>query len=410
MRQSLLFRAAVLVLGTLAAAPARADTVRLRNGNDIEGVTVRPEGDYLRVFLEKGSMLIAKEDILAVVPGPTRAQEAARARDELAKRKLAAGEDPARLREAATWARQNRLPDESDQLLALARGIELDRKLDDLRDCRDAGRFLALAHSLGSFREAKPGEPQASRGDFYSAAERSFVLDRALAIDPENAQVRLELGQVKRDGRWVTLAEAERIDNAAIVREMTARGYVAFEGKWMTPDAVAAIERDRAAAEAERERAAADEAQAAADAARAAADAQATALLEAQAQAAQPWVPYSPYTYGYVYPYYGAVVVHPDRAREREFREAKPGEPQASRSDKWRDHDRDARWNRPWEGDRRWTTQAWNAPRPTGWTPPSPPRTSLQARGAVSSSVASSSPVRASGGGFQASAAPSGHR
>jgi hypothetical protein len=47
---------------------------------------------------------------------------------------------------------------------------------------------------------------------------------RVLALDPEQADANLALGRVQLDGRWVTEDESYR-----------ARGFLSFEGQWVTP-------------------------------------------------------------------------------------------------------------------------------------------------------------------------------
>ena len=49
--------------------------------------------------------------------------------------------------------------------------------------------------------------------------------ERVLALDPENARAHQATGDVRLDGRWVSLEESYR-----------ARGYVYHEGRWMPPE------------------------------------------------------------------------------------------------------------------------------------------------------------------------------
>ena len=65
---------------------------------------------------------------------------------------------------------------------------------------------------------------------------------RALSASPNNPRANEALGNVQVDGRWVSEEDSYR-----------ARGYVRFEGEWITPAEHAAILRERAA-EAEQER------------------------------------------------------------------------------------------------------------------------------------------------------------
>jgi hypothetical protein len=60
--------------------------------------------------------------------------------------------------------------------------------------------------------------------------------ERVLAVAPGDVEANEALGRVQVGGRWVSEEESFR-----------ARGYVKFEGEWMTPAEQRAIERERAA-------------------------------------------------------------------------------------------------------------------------------------------------------------------
>jgi hypothetical protein len=86
------------------------------------------------------------------------------------------------------------------------------------------------------------------------AAERDLLTQareawqKVLAADPSHPEANAALGRVELDGGWVGEDEAFR-----------ARGYVAFEGRWVTPAEHEALVRERAADEASaRERREAD--------------------------------------------------------------------------------------------------------------------------------------------------------
>lgn len=77
------------------------------------------------------------------------------------------------------------------------------------------------------------------------AAERDLLTQsreawqRVLAADPSHPQANAALGRVEVDGTWMGEAEAYR-----------ARGYLSFEGRWVTPAEHEALVRERAAEEA----------------------------------------------------------------------------------------------------------------------------------------------------------------
>ena len=77
------------------------------------------------------------------------------------------------------------------------------------------------------------------------AAERDLLTQshetwqRVLAADPSFREANVALGRVEMDGTWMGEAEAYR-----------ARGYVSFEGRWVTPAEHEVLMRERAAEEA----------------------------------------------------------------------------------------------------------------------------------------------------------------
>ena len=77
------------------------------------------------------------------------------------------------------------------------------------------------------------------------AAERDLLTQsretwqRVLAADPSHREANAALGRVEVDGTWMGRDEAYR-----------ARGYVSFEGRWVTPPEHEALVRERAAEEA----------------------------------------------------------------------------------------------------------------------------------------------------------------
>jgi hypothetical protein len=220
----------LILLASSLAAPrlSLADDVILTNGGRIENVKAAREGDRYHLVRAAGSSWLPADEV-------ARVEVKELPWEELAEKKRAAGDDPVALRELARWCDEQKLHDEHDNLLALARGIELDRKLETLEDEKTAAPFLALHTKMMT-------------DGGYSDAELHAVLDRALAVEPENAEVRARLGQAKRDGRWITFAEAVALDDAREAACMKAKGYVKFEGTWMTPAAVSDLlaERERA--------------------------------------------------------------------------------------------------------------------------------------------------------------------
>ncbi len=224
-----------LLVAALVAAPvaiARADTVKLRDGTVIENVKAKREGDRIVVSRQLGSTSFPVDDVLEVIGDPHWQD-----RDELVRRKRDAGDDPAALRRVAEWCNEHGLEKDARDQKELARFIELDRRLDALFATKDAKArakgYLDLSEQM--------------KHEGYSGAEQKAVRDKALEAAPDDAEIRRAFGQVQRTGDWVSLEEARRIDAEAEEQAMLAKGLVQFEGRWVTPAQVDAIEARRAA-------------------------------------------------------------------------------------------------------------------------------------------------------------------
>jgi hypothetical protein len=119
-------------------------------------------------------------------------------------------------------------------------------------------------------------------------AQATAAYNRALSAAPNDPRANAGVGNVQVDGRWVNEDEGYR-----------ARGYVRFEGEWMTPAEHEAVLRERAAeATHERERQAADTRAREADARAQEAEARAK-KAEADAAAAQQANEGLPFWYGW---------------------------------------------------------------------------------------------------------------
>jgi hypothetical protein len=103
--------------------------------------------------------------------------------------------------------------------------------------------------ALEAYRERaealEPGDVEGWATLARWAAERDLLTQsretwqRVLATDPSHREANAALGRVEVDGTWMGQDEAYR-----------ARGYVSFEGRWVTPPEHEALVRERAAQEA----------------------------------------------------------------------------------------------------------------------------------------------------------------
>jgi hypothetical protein len=95
-------------------------------------------------------------------------------------------------------------------------------------------------------------ESSSSAGDLYDLAKWAKenkcwkhvrpLCEKAVALDPDHAGARKELGQKKVGDQWMTFEE-----------EMAAKGMVLFEGAWITPAEKETIEMRRLEAQARRQ-------------------------------------------------------------------------------------------------------------------------------------------------------------
>jgi hypothetical protein len=184
----------------------------------------------------------------------------------------------------------------------------------DLSVARERAGRLAPGDVAGWLALARWAEDR----DLLTQAREAY--EHVLAVDPQNAEANSALGRVRLAGRWVTAEESYR-----------ARGYVPFEGGWVSPEERAAVLAERAAEAHARELRAETEARAREAEARArTAEADARrAEAEAQDPGNGDGIPY-PYVYGGVGVYgggYGGVYGpgnHGGRSRGAHGRHGRP--------------------------------------------------------------------------------------
>ncbi len=74
-------------------------------------------------------------------------------------------------------------------------------------------------------------------------AEWKSLLEKVLAIDPENAEAQAALGREKVDGRWMTLAERTDYQKRKEIAAKRAHGLVEYQGRWMSKEEKEALEK-----------------------------------------------------------------------------------------------------------------------------------------------------------------------
>jgi len=182
--RALLLLAACLLL----ALPATADVILLKDGRRFEG-TVKKETKTEVVFTtDFGDMTFKASEVSRIERGQTKRQEF----DARYKSAKTADE----LYELGVWAEENKLKSQARRAMRKAREKDPNHE--------GASRWLGLTKYKGQW-----------------LTEEELVEAKARE---EVAEMR-KRGLVQQEGRWVTLAEKEKLD----------AGLVYHDGKWMTP-------------------------------------------------------------------------------------------------------------------------------------------------------------------------------
>jgi hypothetical protein len=127
---------AVTLALLLLAPPALADVVHLKNGRTIEGKVVKRTDEHVRIKTAQG---------LIVLPMVTveRVESQATAEEELGDRAVDTDmNDPAAIERLALWASSRGLGDAARDLLALSRGLRLERLVTRAQRLDDPAAFL----------------------------------------------------------------------------------------------------------------------------------------------------------------------------------------------------------------------------------------------------------------------------
>jgi hypothetical protein len=192
-----------------------ADRIHLKNGAILEGRT-HDLGDSIRIEFRLGSITVHKKEIVRF--------EIQKTLHELYEDRLLHTDmsDPSEVERLARWCKKNGLNERWRQLVKLARGLRLERKVREILP-GDAERWYKLA--IWSRVEGYPDEVY------------RYLLERTIRADPEYAEARKALGHSRFRGKWLPHEEIARIRQEEFEREMRARGLVKYRGKWITPDA-----------------------------------------------------------------------------------------------------------------------------------------------------------------------------
>lgn len=198
-------RLLVLAAGLcLLATPCRADVIHLKNGRTLEGRVIERTERQVRLKTADGVVVLPT----AVIEGITKQDTP---EEELARRAAAVDmNDPAAIEALALWASSRGLGDQSCDLMALARGIRLERMVARAKELDDPAEFVSVFHwartnevsdevldwlLAEAARRAEPGDPSVAQAHRLRAddlarrardqARREELLRRPRYVDPE---------------------------------------------------------------------------------------------------------------------------------------------------------------------------------------------------------------------------------
>lgn len=261
-------RKVLLTLILLFTAEVYADVVVLRSGHRIEGEVVELNG-RIEVRLPYGSIFFRKEEVLRIERRLTPWQEfkerlkgvdgddwrglrelllwckrkglreeAERVsrllkkalRAEFKKRKERAGRKRDELKRVALWCEEMGLKEESENVMAEYWRIYIDERLESV-DRSDAKALVLLALRL--------------RMECVPKVHLRIVFEMALLADPDCVEARIGIGMQLFEGRWLYKSQVDAILERRYDERMARSGYVFHGGKWVLPDALAVMEKEK---------------------------------------------------------------------------------------------------------------------------------------------------------------------
>jgi len=258
-----LLTAVLLLVGSLYA-----DVVVLRSGHRIEGEVIELNG-RIEVRLPYGSIFFRKEEVLRIERRLTPWQEFEKRlksvsaddweglrelllwckrkglrneaervnrllkralRTEFRKRRERAKGVRKELKRVALWCEEVGLEEEYEEVMAEYWRIYIDERLDDV-DKNDAKALVLLA-----LRLRREGVPR---------VHLRVVFEMALLVDPNCVEARIGIGMQLFEGRWLYRSQVDAILKRRYDERMARSGYIFHNGKWVLPDALALMEKER---------------------------------------------------------------------------------------------------------------------------------------------------------------------
>lgn len=210
-RSSLRAGVAALAFALLPLAPARADTVRLKDGQVLEGKVTERDRRTIVVHARYGEVVVARDDVASITRGVTPDDEY---EVEL---RVTVLDDPDDVERLARWCRERGMT---------RRALDLEERARALRE--EAARLAAEeeARARAAILEARregvrDGEgiyrlALWAEGEGYARAVVERLLREALLADPQHAKARVA-DELRRSqaAAAAALAEAQRARDAA---------------------------------------------------------------------------------------------------------------------------------------------------------------------------------------------------
>ena len=214
---------AVLVVFILAINCLKADDVYLKSGRVLQGKAIK-RGNKIEVKMGAGSVFIKKTDILKIV--------SKEAPHEIFNKKYAAVDknNPEALMDLAKWCKKN-LSYEYERIHREAKKARMKQII-----AANYQEFNQMVFQAGKNPDELYKVATWASQKYLPENTREDLLKRIIGLDPEHAGARGDLGQVKYQGRWMSAAEAKKLEARDFAVGMRAKGYIFLQGEWVKPE------------------------------------------------------------------------------------------------------------------------------------------------------------------------------
>lgn len=260
-----LFLLAALPLVTIS--PLLADTVFLRNGEQIDGVVV-DHGSWIEIKVSSGSVWVMRRDVVRIVVGEAKWCYVHRLL------KTTRSDDVETLKRLLSFCREHNLTKEKKMVenrLRLALRKVFERRFRRVRDESEALALEMWAYKEGLKEEAKRAaalrwhlhikteiekikqkDPQALiqlsfrlKAEGVPIVHLRLIYEMILQMSPDSVAARVGMGLVYFEGNWLTPDIVKEILARRYDQKMASAGFVYQNGKWVKPDTIAILKKEQ---------------------------------------------------------------------------------------------------------------------------------------------------------------------